>query len=192
MLVVIQIVVLIAGFVALVKGADLFVDGSSALARRFHVPSLIIGLTIVALGTSLPELAVSTSAAMAGSNEIAISNVVGSNLFNTLVVLGCCAVVCTVPVDRKVVRRDMPIVFISTIIVLASVAAGVIRNGLRATAHRDTAHKQLGLRPGSVHIDRSDLALPAWPRPVRDNMKRRAVRVPNASVKPISVLRDRG
>ncbi|MCR5538051.1 MAG: calcium/sodium antiporter [Lachnospiraceae bacterium] len=127
----IQILVLVAGFVALVKGADFFVDGSSALARRFHVPGLIIGLTVVALGTSLPELAVSTSAAMAGSNEIAISNVVGSNLFNILVVLGSCAVVCTVPVDRKVVRRDMPMVFLSTIIVLAAVGAGVIAHGLR-------------------------------------------------------------
>ena len=74
-----QFALLIIGFVALVKGADWFVDGSSALAKIFKVSGVIIGLTVVAMGTSLPELAVSTSAALAGSNEIALSNVVGSN-----------------------------------------------------------------------------------------------------------------
>ena len=80
----INFIVLAAGFAALVKGADLFVDGSASLARKFNVSGLIIGLTIVALGTSAPELAVSTTAALRHSNEIALSNVVGSNLFNLL------------------------------------------------------------------------------------------------------------
>ena len=79
--------ILIIAFVALVKGADIFVDGSSALAKIFKIPSVIIGLTVVALGTSLPELAVSTTAALAGSNEIALSNVVGSNIFNLLFIV---------------------------------------------------------------------------------------------------------
>ena len=76
----VNVVLLAAGFFALIKGADWFVDGSSALAKNFHVPGLIIGLTIVALGTSAPELAVSISAALQGSNEIALSNVVGSDV----------------------------------------------------------------------------------------------------------------
>ena len=87
-----NLLLLIIGFVALVKGADYFVDGSATLAKVFRVPSLIIGLTIVALGTSAPELAVSSTAALQGSNEIALSNVVGSNMFNLLVVLGACGV----------------------------------------------------------------------------------------------------
>ncbi len=83
-----NVLLLIAGFIALIKGADLFVDGSSALAKNFNVPGVIIGLTIVAMGTSAPELAVSTSAAIKGSNEIAVGNVVGSNIFNILFILG--------------------------------------------------------------------------------------------------------
>ena len=116
-----MILLLIVGFVALIKGADLFVDGSAALARNLKVPGLIIGLTVVAMGTSAPELAVSTSAAIAGSNEIAISNVVGSNIFNLLVVLGACALFCAVPVDDIVLKRDFPImVGVSLFVLFAS------------------------------------------------------------------------
>ena len=78
---------LIAGFVLLIKGADLFVEASSSIAKTLRVPSIIIGLTIVAFGTSAPELAVSTTASLAGNNEIAVGNVIGSNIFNLLVVL---------------------------------------------------------------------------------------------------------
>lgn len=84
---------LIVGFVLLIKGADYFVEASSSVARALRVPSIIIGLTIVAFGTSAPELAVSTTASLAGSNEIAVGNVIGSNLFNLLVVLGACGVI---------------------------------------------------------------------------------------------------
>ena len=80
---ILSILKLVIGFLLLVKGADLFVDGSSSLAKKFHIPTVIIGLTIVAFGTSAPELAVSMSAALKGSNDIAIGNVVGSNIFNT-------------------------------------------------------------------------------------------------------------
>ena len=106
--------ILVAGFVGLVKGADIFVDGSSALAKIFKVPGVIIGLTVVALGTSLPELAVSTTAALQGANEIALSNVIGSNIFNLLVVLGFCAVIHSVPVDEVIIRRDFPLSIITT------------------------------------------------------------------------------
>lgn len=109
-----NVLILAVGFVALIKGADLFVDGSAALARIFRVPAIIIGLTVVALGTSAPELAVSTVAAIEGSNEIAVSNVIGSNIFNLLMVLGVCAVVSPIPVDRSIVKKDFPVVIVPT------------------------------------------------------------------------------
>ena len=84
-------VILVIGFVLLIKGADYFVEGSSSVAKKFKVPSLIIGMTIVAMGTSLPELAVSVTASMAGNNTLAVSNVAGSNIFNLMVVCGACA-----------------------------------------------------------------------------------------------------
>ncbi len=129
MMVVLNILLLAAGFVGLVKGADLFVDGSASLARQFRIPGLIIGLTIVALGTSAPELAVSVSAALQGSNEIALSNVVGSNLFNLLCVLGACSIVYPVPVDREVLRRDFPVSIGSTVFVLLIACGAAIVSG---------------------------------------------------------------
>lgn len=114
---ILNILILILGFVILVKGADLFVDGSASLARLFKVSGLIIGLTIVALGTSAPELAVSTTAALSGSNEIALSNVIGSNVFNLLVVLGICAVISPVPTSKDIVKRDFPISLLATVLV---------------------------------------------------------------------------
>ena len=115
---IILFILLIIGFVLLVKGADIFVDGSSSLARRFKVSGLIIGLTIVALGTSMPEFAVSTVAAVKGANEIALSNVVGSNIFNLLSVLGVCAILCPVPVEKAVLKRDFPVSLIITFLLL--------------------------------------------------------------------------
>ena len=84
---------LVVGFVLLIKGADYFVEASSSIARALRVPSIIIGLTIVAFGTSAPELAVSTTASLAGSNEIAVGNVIGSNIFNILMVRGASAAI---------------------------------------------------------------------------------------------------
>ena len=86
----VNIVVLLIGFVLLIKGADFFVEGSSSIAKRLRIPSMVIGLTIVAMGTSFPELSVSLTAAMSGSNAIAISNVIGSNLFNFVVISWSC------------------------------------------------------------------------------------------------------
>lgn len=114
-------VLLIVGFVGLIKGADLFVDGSSSLARTFKVPGVIIGLTIVAMGTSAPELAVSSSAAINGSNEIAFSNVIGSNIFNLLAVLGVCALIRPIPIDRGILKRDFPISIVITLAMFAAV-----------------------------------------------------------------------
>lgn len=118
-----NILLLAIGFVALIKGADFFVDGSSSLARRFRVPGVIIGLTVVAMGTSAPELAVSTSAAISGSNEIALSNVVGSNMFNLLAVLGVCALISPLSIDRTIIKRDFPLSIGVTVALLAAVAA---------------------------------------------------------------------
>lgn len=103
-----SVISLVVGFIFLIKGADAFVDGSSAVAKRLNVPPLIIGLTIVSLGTSLPELAVSVTAAIAGSNSLAISNVIGSNMFNTLVVLGMSAVFVPLVVDGSTRSFDIP------------------------------------------------------------------------------------
>ena len=116
--IIIYLIVLIVGFVALVKGADVFVTGSSALARLFKVSGLIIGLTIVALGTSAPEMAVSTIAALNNSNELALSNVIGSNTFNLIGVLGVCALIYPLPVDDRILKRDFPVSIAATLILL--------------------------------------------------------------------------
>lgn len=103
------LVLLVVGFVCLVKGADFFVDGASNVAKRLRIPAMIIGLTIVAMGTSLPETAVSISASMQGSNSLAISNVTGSNIFNLMVVVGLCAIMQTIAVEGETIKRDIPI-----------------------------------------------------------------------------------
>lgn len=104
----ISVVCILAGFVLLVKGADWFVSSASGIARRLGVSPLVIGLTIVAFGTSAPELAVSVTAALRGANEIAVGNVVGSNIFNLLVVAGGSALLCPLVADRTLLRRDWP------------------------------------------------------------------------------------
>ena len=114
-----EYVLLLVGFVLLIKGADFFVEGSSSLARILRIPSVIIGLTIVAMGTSAPEASVSINAALARSNDIAISNVVGSNIFNGLVVVGVCAVLAAFQTNKDILKRDMPLnIFVSAILCL--------------------------------------------------------------------------
>ncbi len=125
----INTLILVAGFFGLIKGADLFVDGSSALARYFKVPGVIIGLTIVAMGTSAPELAVSTSAALKGANEIAVSNVVGSNTFNLLMVLGICALINPLPIDKSILRRDFPISICLTALTFGFIGYPIFKRG---------------------------------------------------------------
>lgn len=102
------IALLVVGFVLLIKGADYFVEGSSSVAKKLRVPSLIVGLTIVAMGTSLPELSVSINASLANSNALAVSNVIGSNIFNLMVVLGASALMATIEVNDSVIKKDFP------------------------------------------------------------------------------------
>ena len=104
-----EYLLLIIGFVLLVKGADFFVDGASSIAAKLKIPSLIIGLTVVSLGTSLPEAAVSISASVGGNNGISLGNVIGSNLFNLLVVVGVSAIILHITTDKDILKRDMPI-----------------------------------------------------------------------------------
>ena len=110
------LVKLVIGFLLLVKGADCFVDGASSVAKKFRIPAFVIGLTIVAFGTSAPELAVSITAAMKGSNDIAIGNVVGSNIFNTLVVLGASAAITPIVVDKGMIKKDYPLSIFATVL----------------------------------------------------------------------------
>lgn len=100
---------LIVGFVLLIKGADLFVDGASSVAGKLKVPSLIIGLTVVSMGTSMPEAAVSISASLSGDNAISLGNVIGSNIFNFLMVVGISSIILPIVTDNDVLKRDMPI-----------------------------------------------------------------------------------
>ena len=109
---------LILGFVALIFGADILVAGATTLARKFRVSEAIIGLTIVAFGTSMPEFVVNVSAAVGGSGDIALANVIGSNIFNVLGILGCSALVIPLAVDADRRRIDIPVMILTAIIVL--------------------------------------------------------------------------
>ena len=111
-------VLLLVGFVLLVKGADFFVEWSSSVAKLLKVPSVVIGLTIVAMGTSAPEAAVSIAAGFQGNNAIAISNVIGSNIFNLMVVVGFCAALKKFETESVIVKRDFPVNLAATVLVL--------------------------------------------------------------------------
>lgn len=119
-------ILLVVGMALLMKGADFFVDGSASVARKLKVPSVIIGLTIVALGTSLPEASVSITAGLMGSNEIAISNIVGSNIFNTLVVVGTSACIAPFIMDKEILSRDLIINILVSIILSIFVLNGML------------------------------------------------------------------
>lgn len=109
---------LVIGFILLIKGADYFVEGSAGIAKLFRIPSMIIGMTIVAMGTSAPECAVSTVASIKGNNGIAISNAVGSNICNLLLVCGLCAVIRPLPVQISTLKREFPFSIIAQILLL--------------------------------------------------------------------------
>lgn len=112
----IQILLLAAGFVLLVKGADWFVEGAASIADKFGIPQIVIGLTIVAMGTSAPEAAVSISAALKGSAEITIGNVLGSNILNILIILGLTSVIRTIAVQRTTIHYELPMVIGITVL----------------------------------------------------------------------------
>ena len=120
----IAILALVGGFVALIKGADWFVEGSSSVAKLLKVPTIVIGLTVVALGTSLPEASVSISSALEGKNALAVSNVVGSNIFNTLVVLGASAIVVPVCVQASSIKKEIPFSILCTFALLGALFLG--------------------------------------------------------------------
>lgn len=113
-----QIGLLIIGFIFLTKGADFFVDGACSIASTFKIPTIIIGLTIVAFGTSAPEAAVSITAGFNQANSIAISNVIGSNIFNVLLVLGLVSIISIIPVPKSILRREFPLLLASSILML--------------------------------------------------------------------------
>ncbi len=114
--IVFQAVLLVVGFVMLIKGADWFVEGASKIADRFGIPQLVIGLTIVAMGTSAPEAAVSLASALKGSAEITIGNVVGSNILNVLIILGLTAVVHSVAVQKSTIKYEIPFTVLVTVL----------------------------------------------------------------------------
>lgn len=111
-----QIALLIIGFVMLIKGADWFVDGAAGIADKLHIPQLIIGLTIVAMGTSAPEAAISISASMQGSADIAVGNILGSNILNILIILGITSVITPLAVQKSTVKYEIPFVIIISVI----------------------------------------------------------------------------
>lgn len=111
---ILQILLLVVGFVFLIKGADWFVDGSSSIAAKFGIPQLVIGLTIVAMGTSAPEAAVSITAALGGNAEITIGNIVGSNILNILIILGLSALITPLAVAKSTIRIETPFMILIT------------------------------------------------------------------------------
>lgn len=113
-----EYILLVIGFVLLVKGADFFVEGSSSVAKLLRVPTVIIGLTIVAFGTSAPEMAVSISASLAGSNDIAVGNVIGSNIFNLLMVVGVCGLILPMKIDKSILYGDFLFTIAAAVVML--------------------------------------------------------------------------
>lgn len=114
----IELVLLVVGFAMLIKGADIFVEGAAGIAAKFGIPQLVIGLTIVAMGTSAPEAAVSITAAFKGTADITIGNVVGSNIMNVLVILGITAAIVAVAVQQSTIRYEIPFVILVTAVLL--------------------------------------------------------------------------
>ena len=115
---IIQIILLIVGFVLLIKGADIFVDGASNIAYYFKISTVVVGLTIVAFGTSAPEAAVSITSALDGNSSLYMGNIIGSNIFNILCVIGISALISNLSVDKVIIKRDFPFTVISSIGVL--------------------------------------------------------------------------
>ena len=138
---ILDIILLLVGFVFLIKGADGFVSGASSIAKKFNIPPLIIGLTIVAFGTSAPEAAVSVTAALKGQNDMAIANVVGSNIFNFLVVIGITSMIKPIKVQKSTIIKEFPFV------ILASFVFSVISHDTR---FQDASQNMLSKADGYI------------------------------------------
>ena len=121
-----EYVLLVVGFVLLIKGADFFVEGSGSVAKKFNIPVFIIGMTIVAMGTSAPECAVSISASLRGINGMAISNVIGSNIFNLLVVCGVCALFQPLVIKKETLKKEFPFSVLVAVIIGVMGLAGMM------------------------------------------------------------------
>lgn len=124
-------VLLVVGFFLLVKGADWFVDGSASIARKLHISAIVIGLTIVSFGTSAPEAAVSITAGLAGQNDIALGNIIGSNIFNILAVIGAAAFIHPIRIQKSTIQKEFPFA-ISTAIVLLILSLDTLLQGYSA------------------------------------------------------------
>jgi cation:H+ antiporter len=122
----ISIILIFIGFVLLIKGADFLVDGASNIAKKFHIPEIIIGLTIVSIGTSMPELVVSVTSALDGHSDIAIGNVIGSNLSNLLLILGLCAVIKPLEFKRETRLIETPMTIVATVMFFIMCNTGTI------------------------------------------------------------------
>ena len=120
----VAMLMLVIGFAALVKGADVFVDGAAALAGKFGIPQLVIGLTIVAMGTSLPEAAVSITAGLKGNAGITVGNIVGSNILNILIILGVTALITNVAIQKSTFKYEIPYMLFITAVLLVMGATG--------------------------------------------------------------------
>lgn len=124
--IILQILMMCIGFALLITGADKFVEGASGVATKFKIPQIVIGLTIVAMGTSAPEAAVSISSALSGSPELAIGNVVGSNIMNILLILGIVGCIIPLTVSKEVVKRDTPIMIAVTVLLFCMCRKGLV------------------------------------------------------------------
>ena len=121
---IIQIILLIVGFIFLIKGSDFFVDGASSIASLLKIPTIIVGLTIVAMGTSAPEAAVSITSSITGNNAMAVSNIIGSNLFNMLMIIGVAALLSDLLMEKSVLNKDLPFLVGITILFAAFIFIG--------------------------------------------------------------------
>lgn len=148
-----DILLLIIGLGLILAGANFLTDGSAALAQRFRVPEFIIGLTVVAVGTSTPELVVSVLSAIAGKSDVAIGNVVGSNIFNVFVILGVCALIRPLPLTAGNIRRDIPFGVIVSLLLLALAADSYVFKGAADPhrTHRRHRHAPALRRADVVH-----------------------------------------
>ena len=117
----VNVLLFAVGLVAIIKGADWLTDGAADIAKRFGIPTIVVGLTIVAMGSSMPEFVVSVTAAVKGNSDIALGNVVGSNIFNILGIMGITALVCPIKVDKCNIRYDVPFVIFAAVAVLITV-----------------------------------------------------------------------
>ena len=166
MTLIIQTLLLVVGFVMLVKGADWFVDGSSAVARRFGIPQLVIGLTIVAMGTSAPEAAVSITAALKGNADITIGNIVGSNILNILIILGVSSLMADLQVAKSTIRAEIPFMLVITAVLMVLGKDGIVGagNGLLLLVLFGVylAYLFWMAKKGREEVSEADVVQPLW------------------------------